>query len=307
MSTPSPPNSYGWESASAGQEPASPSFPDYSGTSSAPGTGSGAGSAAAGAAGSASTGVRTAPGGVATAERDLPGGPEGPGGPSGSGAPEPGGTARRRMPGWAIGAIVAGVIVLLSCLALAVATIGIAGWMAAGEGPTDDDPGYGDLGTYGIGVVTDSDGQEVADGTGFYDRPATVGEHAFSWDVWEGGTVTVRAAEVDTDATLPGAQGADVLQEGYSLVVVTLDVEYAGTGSLAPSEELWITGATVWRDYPEAGGGLVPDPLATSEVLTGGESTTVRVAFVVLDEDREGMMLSVGSMSGDTLFYDIDV
>src|SRR5690606_14431340 len=108
------------------------------------------------------------------------------------------------------------------------------------------------------GTVLDAQGREVTDGTGGYDRPATVGEHTVAWSVWTGGTLSVPPLAADLDATLPGASGEGAIQEGYRLVLVEYEVRYDGTGHLAPAEELWLTGESSRTYFPDVVEGLVP-------------------------------------------------
>ena len=153
------------------------------------------------------------------------------------------------------------------------------------------------------GVVTAADGTELRDGTGAYEDPAQIGEHTFSWRAWTDGTISVRGLEVDLDATLPGADGADVVQDGYRLVAVTYEVRYDGPGQLAPVEELWLTGETDRAYVRDIAPGLVPDPMREVPPLEGGESAEFHSVFVVPDADLEGFRLGVETYSGEPLYY----
>ena len=164
----------------------------------------------------------------------------------------------------------------------------------ASEPPRDREPG----------TVTDAGGTELADGTGAYDRPATVGEHTFGWPVWTGGILRVAAREADLAATVPGAAGKDVLQDGYQLVVVTFEVRYEGPGRLAPVEELWLTGESQRTYFPEVGEGVVADPMQAVGSLESGESATFRSAFLVPDAELDTFRLGVETFSGETLYYE---
>lgn len=219
--------------------------------------------------------------------------------------PEGATAARRGMPGWAVGAIVVGVIVVLACAALAVATVGVVGWLATRPTPdSGTDPiVYDDLSGYAPGVVTDETGQAVEDGTGGYESPATVGEHSFVWETWDGGDVTVRATALEIGSALPGSEGADVLQDGYELVVLTADVDYSGPGSFEPAYELWVAGETPLSYYSDVAPGLVPDPLMESDALSDGDSVTLRAAVLVPEDEVDELVLAVSAASGDTLYY----
>ena len=153
------------------------------------------------------------------------------------------------------------------------------------------------------GVVTDADGTELRDGTGAYEDPALIGEHTFSWRAWTDGTISVRGLEVDLDATLPGADGTDVVQDGYRLVAVTYEVSYDGPGQLAPVEELWLTGETDRAYVRDIAPGLVPDPMREVPPLEGGESAEFHSVFVVPEADLEGLRLGVETYSGEALYY----
>lgn len=154
------------------------------------------------------------------------------------------------------------------------------------------------------GTVTDEGGTELTDGTGDYDRPATVGEHAFGWPVWTGGTLRVAAQGVDLAATVPGAAGKNVLQDGYQLVVVTFEVRYEGPGRLAPVEELWLTGESQRTYFPEVGEGLMADPMQAVGSLESGESATFHSAFLVPAAELDSFRLGVETFSGETLYYE---
>lgn len=153
------------------------------------------------------------------------------------------------------------------------------------------------------GTVTDAQGREVTDGTGGYDRPATVGEHTVAWPVWTGGTLSVTPLEVDLDATLPGANGEGAIQEGYRLVLVEYEVRYDGTGHLAPAEELWLTGESSRTYFPDVGEGLVPDPMKRITPLGDGSSARFHSAFVVPEAEVDSFRLGVETFSGEVLYF----
>lgn len=176
--------------------------------------------------------------------------------------------------------------------------------------PTDGQPAAGDppqqSGGRDPGTVTDAAGREVTDGTGGYDRPATVGEHTVSWTAWTDGTLGVAALDVDLAATLPAADGQDVIQEGYRLVLVTFEVRYDGPGQLAPAEELWLTGESDRTFFPDVAEGLVPDPMRLVGPLEGGETARFRSAFVVPDGETDSLRLTVETFTGEPLYFAAD-
>lgn len=153
------------------------------------------------------------------------------------------------------------------------------------------------------GTVTDSAGREVTDGTGGYDRPATVGEHTVSWTAWTDGALSITPLEVDLAATAPGADGKDVVQDGYRLVLVTYQARYDGPGQLAPAEELWLTGESDRTYFPDIAEGLVPDPMKSISPLGGGESAQFRSAFLVPEPEVDTFRLGVETFSGEILYF----
>ncbi|WP_345075671.1 hypothetical protein [Brachybacterium paraconglomeratum] len=153
------------------------------------------------------------------------------------------------------------------------------------------------------GTVTDSAGREMTDGTGGYDRPATLGEHTVSWTAWTDGTLSVTPLEVDLAATAPGADGKDVVQDGYRLVLVTYEVRYDGPGQLAPAEELWLTGESDRTYLPDVAEGLVPDPMTSISPLGGGESARFRSAFLVSEKEVDTFRLGVETFSGELVYF----
>lgn len=153
------------------------------------------------------------------------------------------------------------------------------------------------------GTVTDSAGREVTDGTGGYADPATVGEHTVSWTAWTDGAIGVTALEVDLAATAPGADGQDVVQDGYRLVLATYEVRYDGPGQLAPAEELWLTGESDRTYFPDIAEGLVDDPMKHIDPLQGGETARFRSAFLVPEAEIETFHLGVETFSGEILYF----
>lgn len=153
------------------------------------------------------------------------------------------------------------------------------------------------------GTVTDGDGQEVTDGTGGYDDPATIGEHTVTWNVWTGGTLSVTPHAVDLDATPPAASGKDMLQDGYRLVLVEYEVRYDGTGRLAPAEELWLTGESDRTYFPDIGEGIVPDPMKRITPLASGQSARFHSAFLVPESEVDTFRLGVETFSGEILYF----
>lgn len=153
------------------------------------------------------------------------------------------------------------------------------------------------------GTVTDSAGRKVTDGTGGYDDPATIGEHTVSWTTWTDGTLAVTAREVDLAATAPGADGQDIVQDGYRLVLATYEVHYDGPGQLAPAEELWLTGESDRTYFPDIGEGLVSDPMKRISPLASGESATFHSAFLVPESEIDSFRLGVETFSGEILYF----
>ncbi|MCT2178199.1 hypothetical protein M3F63_11090 [Brachybacterium muris] len=231
--------------------------------------------------------------------------PEPPGEIDGLDATHPAGGARpwttpktsKGFPAWAVVAIVAVVLLaLLAGLGLLVSAVRsfIADdtvWVEVDDGPAFTD-----------GVVLDASGNQVTDGTGTFGQPATVGEHTFTWPTLDGGTVSVRATAIDPDATVPLAGGVDVLQPGYQLVVMTLDVTYEGDSSVRINEEVWARGETDLMTYPEVAG-LVPNPLSEGAALADGQTLTVAVAVVVPEGDLDTLQFSVETPEGMPLYY----
>ena len=153
------------------------------------------------------------------------------------------------------------------------------------------------------GTVTDSAGREVEDGTGGYDDPATIGEHTVSWTAWTDGTIAVTALDVDLDATVPGAGGQDVVQDGYRLVLATYEVRYDGPGRLAPAEELWLTGESDRTYFPDIAEGLVDDPMKAVGPLQDGGTARFRSAFLIPEQEVDTFHLGVETYSGEILYF----
>ncbi|MGP9536452.1 hypothetical protein ACT3SP_00470 [Brachybacterium sp. AOP43-C2-M15] len=153
------------------------------------------------------------------------------------------------------------------------------------------------------GTVTDSRDREVTDGTGSYEKPATIGEHTVSWPAWTDGTLAVTALEVDLDAAVPAAGGRDVLQDGYRLVAVTYEVRYEGPGQMAPAEELWLTGESDRTYFPDVGEGLLEDPMKRIGPLGSGESARFHSAFLVPEGEIDSFRLGVETFSGEILYF----
>lgn len=216
---------------------------------------------------------------------------------------------RGGLPAWAIVAIV---IVQAAALVAVVGLVvgGLQRLAAPSPAPTVATPS-GDEESGSVpasqerepGTVTDSAGRELTDGTGGYDRPATVGEHTVSWTAWTDGALSVTPLEVDLAATAPGADGKDVIQDGYRLVLVTYQVRYDGPGQLAPAEELWLTGESDRTYFPDVAQGLVPDPMKAISPLAGGESAQFRSAFLVPEGEVDTFRLGVETFSGEILYF----
>ncbi|WP_394275986.1 hypothetical protein [Luteococcus sp.] len=207
--------------------------------------------------------------------------------------------ASKGFPAWAVVAIVAVVLLaLLAALGLLVSAVRsfIAEdtvWVGVDDGPAFTD-----------GVVLDASGNQVTDGTGMFGQPATVGEHTFTWPTLDGGTVSVRATDIDPDATVPLAEGVDVLQPGYQLVVMTADVTYEGDSSIRINEEVWVRGETDLMTYGEVNG-LVPNSLSEGAALVDGQTLTVNVAVVVPEDDLDTLQFSVETPEGMPLYYGV--
>ncbi|MDN5819888.1 MAG: hypothetical protein L0H74_03140 [Brachybacterium sp.] len=222
------------------------------------------------------------------------------------------GHRRGTLPAWAIVAIV---IVQAGALVASVALVlgGIERMTARDPGApvaapsteeeTPDDPPSSTSPEREPGTVTDSAGREVADGTGGYDEPATVGEHTVSWTAWTEGTISVAALEVDLEATVPAAAGQDVVQDGYRLVLATYEVRYDGPGQLAPAEELWLTGESDLTYFPDVAEGLVSDPMKAIAPLQDGESVRFHSAFVVPEGEVDDFRLGVETFTGEILYF----
>ncbi len=203
------------------------------------------------------------------------------------------------MPVWSIVAITFAVVIGL-LVAVGIAAAGVVQWLTAGESGLmfdDSEPVQS--------TVTDSSGTVVDDGTGAYDRPAVAGEHTFSSPTWDGGTADVSVTDVDTDATLPNASGADVLEDGYQLLLVTADVSYSGPGAFIPYDEVWVNVETDRHYVSDVGSGLVPDSLQGVGALRDGESATVSLAFVVDESQLDSALISIGTGDGEVLYYDV--
>src|SRR5699024_6411715 len=133
------------------------------------------------------------------------------------------------------------------------------------------------------GTVTDSAGREVDDGTG--------------------GNSAVTALDVDLDATVPGAGGQDVVQDGYRLVLATYEVRYDGPGRLAPAEELWLTGESDRTYFPDIAEGLVDDPMKAVGPLQDGGTSRFRSAFLIPEQEVGTFRLGVETYSGEILYF----
>ncbi|MCT2262071.1 hypothetical protein M3F59_10665 [Brachybacterium muris] len=207
--------------------------------------------------------------------------------------------ASKGFPAWAVVAIVA--MVLLALLAgLGLLVSAVRGFIAEDSVWVEVDDGA----TFTDGVVTDTSGNQVTDGTGMLGRPATAGEHTFSWPTTDGGTISVHATSIDPDATVPLAGGVDVLQPGYQLVVMTLEVTYERDSSVQIKDEVWVWAETDLMAYPEVAG-LVPNPLSEGGALADGQTLTVAVAVVVPEDDLDTLQFSVETLEGVSLYYGV--
>lgn len=207
--------------------------------------------------------------------------------------------ASKGFPAWAIVAIVAVVLLaLVAGLGLLVSAVQNfftedTVWVEVEDGQAFTD-----------GVVTDAAGNPVTDGTGMFGQPAAVGEHTFTWPTPDGGTVSVRATEIDPDAAVPLAGGADVLQPGYQLVVMTADVTYEGDSSIRINEEVWARAETDVMSYAEVDG-LVPNPRSEGAALVDGQTLTITVAVVVPEDDLDTLQFSLETPEGMPLYYGV--
>jgi hypothetical protein len=217
-----------------------------------------------------------------------------------------------RLPAWAILAMVA--VQGAAAVAIVALVLGAARTLLADDEPVPSAAPSSAPATRGPatqeedrtrepGTLTDADGHEVDDGTGGYDDPATIGEHTVAWNVWTGGTLSVTPHAVDLDATLPAADGEDLLQDGYRLVLVEYEVRYDGTGHLAPAEELWLTGESDRTYFPDVGEGIVPDPMKRIAPLGDGQSASFHSAFLVPETEVETFRLGVETFSGEILYF----
>ena len=218
-------------------------------------------------------------------------------------APDPVPPPRRRFPPLAIVAIV------LVVVAGMVAGLGIVAATVVGFIGGSSEVVYGDESSqYSIepAVVLDGDGNEIADSTGGYDTPAIVGEHTIRWEVWTGGTLELAATAIDTDATVPGAAGAQVLQPGYRLVTVTFEAVYAGAGEYLPDGEIYLAAESEAAPYyvADIAAGLLPHPLVDADTLTDGQTATFEAAFVLPDDAADTLLVSVETMDGEIMCYD---
>lgn len=233
-----------------------------------------------------------------TASRAVPTELAPPPAPVPTAAPAP----RRALPAWAI------VLLVLVVLAgqVGALTVVVAGALSAVSSLSDGDEPVtitDPMPAADPGTVLDADGAEVTDGTGTWERPATIGEHAFAWPTWDGGTVTARVTALDPDATLPAAGGEDLLEEEHTLLVATLDLHYAGPGQFQPAIDLWPWLETDLAYHQDMLPGLAPDALPTVGGVDGGETATVRLGFVVPDRELDSARLSLETSDGDPLYY----
>lgn len=234
--------------------------------------------------------------------RDVPPPPTRPSDTDGSANVSPGPAPRQGFPAWATVAIVLGAIAGIVTLVVAL-VYGATSFLARQVDPFaiagyEEDP-------YDDGVVTDTDGGVLEDGTGQYDDPATVGEHTFTWPTWDGGTVTYAATSVDPDAVLPRAGEVDVLQDGFRLVVIEVDLTYVGEGSYTPDEDLWVTAEGVTGYYNDVAEGLLPVPVTAVESLSDGETATFQSAFIVSDGEYHSLRIGLETGSGYPLYYTV--
>lgn len=222
-------------------------------------------------------------------------------------------TRRRLLPAWAIVAIVALQAVALVA-SIALVTGGIERVMAEPSAPSPvTEPASAPVTRSPAPsaaaparephTVTDAAGRELTDGTGDHADPATIGEHTVSWRAWTHGSLGVRPLEVDLEVTIPGVDGADVVRDGYRLVLVAYEVRYDGPGQLGPAEELWLTAESDRSYFPDIAEGLVEDPMTGIAPLEDGESARFHSAFLVPEAELPSLRLGVETFTGEIAYY----
>jgi len=202
---------------------------------------------------------------------------------------------RGGRPGWVL-PVIAGTVVLGLLLALGIVagTVLVALRIERGDGAYVMDPS--DDGQVG-GVVTDSSGTVVDDGTGGYDRPGTVGEHTVAWGTWDGGTMSVGLDSAEVGGTIPGHE--DLPRPGFTLVSVEGTVAYDGPGSLVLTDELWLGAETDLVYVDDMSPGVVQGSLGELPPLEDGGTVAFTAVFVVPAGEEDGVIIDASSGEGD--------
>lgn len=215
--------------------------------------------------------------------------------PAAPGVPTP---EAQRAP-WVLPVVAATVVV---GLVLSVAIV--AGAVLVGLGLSQDDAGTSwsvlDEGMDEVGgVVTDASGAVVEDGTGGWDHPGTIGEHAVAWESWEGGTATVSITAAETGYELPGRE--NLVQPGYTLLHVMGEVRYEGPGSLVPAEQIGVGVETDLAYIAELGPGIASGSLVDVPAVESGNAGVFEALFVVSEAELASGLVDLTGPAGD--FY----
>ena len=215
----------------------------------------------------------------------------------------------RPFPPWAIVSVVALLVVgLIAGLVIVAGALDTAERLrtAPTTAATPTDPGPRSTPATGDpslrpGSVDRAGGAAAPDGS--FSDPATVGEDTLSWPTWDGGTVHVRATEVDPDAELPHAPGTDVVEDGHQLVLVTLEISYEGPGQFQPLSEMWFSAQTDLGYATDVLPGMAPDAIDTVGALRDGEHASARCAFVLVSTQMDGARIVLQPYDGEPLHY----
>ena len=215
--------------------------------------------------------------------------------PSAPGAVTPPSAPRGGRPGW-VPPVIAGTVVLGLLLALGIVagTVLVALRIERGDGAFVVDPS--DDGQVG-GVVTDSSGSVVDDGTGGYDHPGTLGEHTVAWGTWDGGTMSVGLDSAEVGGTIPGHE--DLPRPGFTLVSVEGTIAYDGPGSLVLTDELWLGAETDLVYVDDMSPGVVPGSIGELPPLEDGGTVAFTAVFVVPAGEEDGVIIDASSGEGD--------
>ena len=204
--------------------------------------------------------------------------------PAAPGVPTP---EAQRAP-WVLPVVAATVVV---GLVLSVAIV--AGAVLVGLGLSQDDAGTSwsvlDEGMDEVGgVVTDASGAVVEDGTGGWDHPGTIGEHAVAWESWEGGTATVSITAAETGYELPGRE--NLVQPGYTLRPV-----------MGPAEQIGVGVETDLAYIAELGPGIASGSLVDVPAVESGNAGVFEALFVVSEAELASGLVDLTGPAGD--FY----